>query len=42
MIDMVVLRQSKAVCPFLKKTSPAALRALSTATRHVSKGGGAM
>jgi 5-aminolevulinate synthase len=28
-----VLRQSKAVCPFLKRASPAALRALSTATR---------
>jgi 5-aminolevulinate synthase len=28
-----VLRQSKAVCPFLKKASPATLRALSTATR---------
>ncbi|KAI1110733.1 5-aminolevulinate synthase [Nemania sp. NC0429] len=28
-----VLRQSKAMCPFLKKTTPATLRALSTATR---------
>ncbi|KAI1433611.1 5-aminolevulinate synthase [Xylaria sp. CBS 124048] len=28
-----VLRQSKAMCPFLKKASPATLRALSTATR---------
>ncbi|OAA57844.1 5-aminolevulinate mitochondrial precursor [Niveomyces insectorum RCEF 264] len=28
-----VLRQSKAVCPFLKQASPATLRALSTATR---------
>ncbi|CAK7236808.1 mitochondrial 5-aminolevulinate synthase [Sporothrix bragantina] len=28
-----VLRQSKAVCPFLKKASPATLRALSTASR---------
>ncbi|KAL1890592.1 mitochondrial 5-aminolevulinate synthase [Ceratocystis pirilliformis] len=28
-----VLRQSKAVCPFLKQSSPAALRALSTSTR---------
>ncbi|GAW22298.1 hypothetical protein ANO14919_118340 [Xylariales sp. No.14919] len=29
-----VLRQSKAMCPFLKKTTPATLRALSTSTRH--------
>ena len=28
-----VLRQSKAVCPFLKKSSPATLRALSTVVR---------
>lgn len=28
-----VLRQSKAMCPFLKKTSPSTLRALSTSTR---------
>ncbi|KKA28688.1 hypothetical protein TD95_003432 [Thielaviopsis punctulata] len=28
-----VLRQSKAVCPFLKQSSPAALRALSTSAR---------
>ena len=28
-----VLRQSKAMCPFLKKSSPATLRALSTAVR---------
>ncbi|KAI1306623.1 pyridoxal phosphate-dependent transferase [Xylaria venustula] len=28
-----VLRQSKAMCPFLKKTTPATLRALSTSTR---------
>ncbi|KAM0820239.1 hypothetical protein AB5N19_06058 [Seiridium cardinale] len=28
-----VLRQSKAMCPFLKKASPASLRALSTSTR---------
>lgn len=28
-----VLRQSKAVCPFLKQSSPATLRALSTAAR---------
>lgn len=28
-----VLRQSKAMCPFLKKASPATLRALSTTTR---------
>ncbi|PKS11911.1 hypothetical protein jhhlp_001206 [Lomentospora prolificans] len=31
-----VLRQSKAVCPFLKKSSPATLRALSTAARPQS------
>jgi 5-aminolevulinate synthase len=30
-----VLRQSKAMCPFLKKSSPATLRALSTAVRPV-------
>lgn len=34
-----LLRQSKGVCPFLKKTNPAALRALST-TAHQSPGGG--
>lgn len=28
-----VLRQSKAMCPFLKQASPATLRALSTSTR---------
>ena len=28
-----VLRQSKAMCPFLKTASPAALRAMSTSTR---------
>jgi 5-aminolevulinate synthase len=28
-----VLRQSKAMCPFLKNTAPATLRALSTTTR---------
>ena len=28
-----VLRQSKAVCPFMKKASPGSLRALSTSTR---------
>ncbi|KAH9213187.1 pyridoxal phosphate-dependent transferase [Leptodontidium sp. 2 PMI_412] len=38
-----VLRQSKSMCPFLKKTSPATLRSLSTtATRHASPGGGSM
>ncbi|MBE3112806.1 MAG: hypothetical protein IMZ46_20225 [Acidobacteria bacterium] len=31
-----VLRQSKAVCPFLKKSSPATLRTLSTARPQVS------
>ncbi|KAL9108919.1 MAG: hypothetical protein Q9227_006315 [Pyrenula ochraceoflavens] len=33
------ISQSKGMCPFLKKTSPAALRAMSTATRQ-SPGGG--
>lgn len=39
-----VLRQSKAVCPFLKKTCPATLRSLSTTTpaRQASPGGGRM
>lgn len=42
-----MLRQSKGVCPFLKKTSPATLRALSTEVaprthRYASVGGGAM
>lgn len=39
------MRQSKGVCPFLKKTSPATLRALSTEVAprtHRSTGGGAM
>ncbi|RYP77971.1 hypothetical protein DL771_000830 [Monosporascus sp. 5C6A] len=36
-----VLRQSRAMCPFLKKASPATLRALSTSTRpQVSPCGG--
>jgi 5-aminolevulinate synthase len=34
-----LLRQSKGMCPFLKKTSPATLRSLSTTT-HQSPGGG--
>ncbi len=34
-----LLHQSKGMCPFLKKTSPATLRCLSTATHH-SPGGG--
>lgn len=34
-----LLRQSKGVCPFLKKTSPATLRNMSTTTRQ-SPGGG--
>ena len=34
-----LLRQSKGVCPFLKKTSPTTLRSLSTSTRQ-SPGGG--
>ena len=42
-----LLRQSRAVCPFLKKTSPATLRSLSTSTTAVSThsaspGGGRM
>ncbi|KAE9378710.1 mitochondrial putative 5-aminolevulinate synthase [Stipitochalara longipes BDJ] len=37
-----VLRQSKSMCPFLKKTSPATLRSLSTSTRQASPGGGSM
>jgi hypothetical protein len=39
-----VLRQSKSMCPFLKKASPATLRSMSTTvTRHTSSpGGGAM
>lgn len=36
-----VLRQSKAMCPFLKQATPATLRALSTSTRpQVSPCGG--
>lgn len=34
-----LLHQSKGVCPFLKKASPATLRSLSTSTRQ-SPGGG--
>src|SRR6201992_4102607 len=42
-----LLRQSRAVCPFLKKTSPATLRSLSTSTtaasaHSASPGGGRM
>ena len=42
-----VLRQSKTMCPFLKKTSPATLRSLSatsgpTRSYHASPGGGSM
>ncbi|KAG0652347.1 Delta-aminolevulinate synthase [Hyphodiscus hymeniophilus] len=37
-----VLRQSKSMCPFLKKTSPATLRSLSTTARNASPGGGSM
>lgn len=37
-----LLRQSRSMCPFLNKTSPATLRSLSTTTRHVSPGGGTM
>ncbi|KAI9837465.1 MAG: 5-aminolevulinate synthase, mitochondrial [Sarea resinae] len=36
-----ILRQSRSMCPFLQKTSPATLRSLSTATvRESSPGGG--
>ncbi|KAG8532222.1 uncharacterized protein KY384_003863 [Bacidia gigantensis] len=37
-----LLRQSRSMCPFLNKTSPATLRSLSTATtpHHASPGGG--
>ncbi|OJJ48842.1 hypothetical protein ASPZODRAFT_129162 [Penicilliopsis zonata CBS 506.65] len=38
-----LLQQSRAMCPFLKRTSPAALRTLATATRpQGSPGGGTM
>jgi len=38
-----LLRQSKGMCPFLHKTSPATLRSLSTTTVHnASPGGGSM
>ncbi|KAF2484577.1 5-aminolevulinate synthase [Neohortaea acidophila] len=39
-----LLRQSRTMCPFLKKTSPATLRCLSTsaAVKHSAPGGGAM
>lgn len=37
-----LLRQSRSMCPFLNKTSPATLRSLSTSIRHVSSGGGTM
>lgn len=36
-----LLRQSKGMCPFLKKTSAATLRSMSTTT-HRSPGGGAI
>lgn len=36
-----MLQQSRAMCPFLKRTAPATLRTLSTATRP-STGGGTM
>lgn len=36
-----LLQQSRSLCPFLKKTSPATLRSLSTSTRpHTSSPGG--
>ncbi|KAJ5665451.1 uncharacterized protein N7477_007899 [Penicillium maclennaniae] len=34
-----MLQQSRAMCPFLKRTSPATLRTLSTATRPSTSGG---
>ncbi|KAJ5619434.1 hypothetical protein N7510_003418 [Penicillium lagena] len=38
-----LLQQSRAMCPFLKRTSPTALRTLATATRpNTSPGGGTM
>lgn len=37
-----VLRQSKAMCPFMKSASPATLRALSTSAPRPSPGGGTM
>ena len=39
-----LLRQSRTMCPFLNKTSPATLRSLSTSTsvQHAAPGGGAM
>src|SRR5438270_13158106 len=39
-----LLRQSRSLCPFLSKTSPATLRSLSTtaANHDVSPGGGSM
>ena len=37
-----LLRQSRQMCPFLKKTSPATLRSLSTSTRRTSPCGGTM
>ncbi|RAH68259.1 5-aminolevulinic acid synthase HemA [Aspergillus aculeatinus CBS 121060] len=38
-----LLQQSRAMCPFLKRTSPSTLRTLSTATRpSMSPGGGTM
>ena len=38
-----LLRQSRAMCPFLKRTSPATLRSLSTTAAHsASAGGGRM
>lgn len=35
-----LLRQSKGLCPFLKKTSPATLRSLSTSTAQSASTGG--
>lgn len=37
-----LLRQSRPLCPFLSKTSPATLRSLSTSAHRASPGGGTM
>ena len=37
-----LLRQSRQMCPFLNKTSPATLRSLSTSTHRASPCGGTM
>lgn len=37
-----LLQQSRAMCPFLKNTSPTALRTLTTTARPTTPGGGSM